>query len=113
MQRVAVTLLQASTSESGSMGLRTAQDCLEPPEPADCMGETHVHCYNACNSHNETFAICASSFSRSIWTDEHRLICSAAWPQTICMSSGGVLQLWGAAAVFTLEAEVQINTEAP
>ena len=78
MQRVAVTLLQASTSESGSMGLRTAQDCLEPPEPADCMGETHVHCYNACNSHNETFAICAS---RSIWTDEHRLMCSAAADQ--------------------------------
>jgi len=37
MQRVVATLVQAGASESGSTRLRTAQDCLELPEPADCM----------------------------------------------------------------------------
>ncbi len=96
MQRVVATSVQASRSESGSMRLRTAQDCLKACGASGASGlhgETHMHCYNACNSHNENFAICESKFSRSIWPDEHRLICSAAWPQTNFMSSGGVLQL--------------------
>ena len=86
MQRVVATLVQASTSEYGSMRLRTAQDC-------GLDGETHVHCYNACNSLgiNETCAICASKLSRSLWTDEHRLCCLAA-DQVLCQLVG-VLQL--------------------
>ena len=89
---------------SGFMRLRTAQDWCKAWGASGLHGETHMHCYNACNSHNEHLAICASKFSRSIRNDEHRLICSAAWPQTIFMSSTGC------SCELSLEAEVQIIT---
>ena len=86
------------------MRLRTAQNWCKAWGASGLHGETHMHCYNACNSHNEHLAICASKFSRSIRNDEHRLICSAAWPQTIFMSSTGC------SYELSLEAEVQIIT---
>ncbi len=89
MQRVVATLVQAGASESGSTRLRTAQDCLELPEPADCMVR------HMCTA--TMLATATMKLLRSVRRGRFGLtsIASCALlPQTNFMSSG-----WGAAAV--------------